>query len=114
MATTTLAVSYMNNLKVIQQLSSSNPEQLIVIDFYAKWCFPCKDFTPKLEALAKTMSSVKFYKTDIDDELAFDIVNTFPVASLPTLVYYKGSKEVGRTTGANIETVRSKIQELTS
>jgi thioredoxin 1 len=114
MATTTLTVSYMNNLKVIQQLSSSNPEQLIVIDFYAKWCCPCKTLAPKLEELAKTLPSVKFYKTDIDDELAFDIVTTFPFASLPTLVYYKGSKEVGRTTGANIETVRAKIQELTS
>jgi thioredoxin 1 len=106
-------VSYMNNLKVIQQQSINNPEQLIIIDFYAKWCGPCKQLSHKLEELANATPAVKFYKTDVDDELAFDIISTFPFTSLPTLVYFKGSKEVGRTTGANIETVRTKIQELT-
>ena len=111
---TAISVSYMNNLKVIQQLSFSNPDQLIIIDFYAKWCSPCKTLAPKLEELAKTMPSIKFYRTDVDDELAADIVSVFQFASLPTLVYYRGSKEVGRTTGANIEAVLAKIQELTA
>jgi thioredoxin 1 len=105
-------VNYMNNLKVIKQQSSNNPNQLFIIDFYAKWCGPCKQLMPKLEELAIANPSIKFYKTDVDDELATEIFAAFPFTSLPTIVYIKNFKEVAKTTGANIETVRVKIAEL--
>lgn len=109
MSEQTHSIGYMNNLKVIQQLSSSNLEQLIVLDFYAKWCAPCKQLTPILEELANEYTDVIFYKIDIEDELAFDLVQTFKISKLPTLVYYRGNKEVARTNGINIEIIRAAI-----
>jgi len=105
------SIGYMNNFKLIQQLSSSNPELLIVIDFYAKWCAPCKQLTPKLEELSKEFTNVKFLKTDIEDELAFDIVQTFTISKLPTLVYFKNNKEVARTNGINIDMIHKTISD---
>jgi thioredoxin 1 len=104
-----MPVGYMNSLKVILQVSTSNPNQLIIIDFYAKWCVPCKQLSPILDTYSNEFPDVKFYKTDVEDELADELVNTYQFTSLPTLVYIKNSVEVDRTIGINKETIKQTI-----
>jgi thiol-disulfide isomerase/thioredoxin len=105
-------VGYMNSLNVIQNYSSSNPEKLIIIDFYSRFCAPCKQLQPRLEELATTYSNIKFYKTDVDDELSDDLVKEFNIVKLPTLIYYKNKQVVGQTIGANVSIITSTILSI--
>lgn len=74
--------------------SNSN---LIVVDFYANWCQPCKAMSKVLEDVAQQTPSVKYVKVNVD---TLPLVATeYVVSSLPTLVLLKRGLEVGRLVG---------------
>ena len=62
----------------------------LVLDFYADWCQPCKQLTPRLEAKVKQQNGkVKLIKINIDK--MSDITNTFMIKSVPSvMLFYKG------------------------
>jgi thioredoxin 1 len=68
---------------------------LVLVDFYAQWCGPCKRFAPTLEKLSKEYTNVSFYKVDVD------VVPQESITAMPTFVLYRDRTEVGRVTGAN-------------
>lgn len=58
----------------------------ILIDFYAKWCGPCKRIAPRLESSAAELSGkVKFLKIDVD--LLEDLTHNYQIRSMPTVLY---------------------------
>ncbi len=63
-----------------------------VIDFYADWCNPCKIISPIMESLAKEKKNIKFGKVDVDKEN--ELAQKFGVMSIPTIMFFKGGKEV--------------------
>lgn len=73
-------------------------DNLIVVDFFATWCGPCKMFGPILEEVASnTASGVKFAKIDIDENE--DLALEYNVQAVPTISLFKNGKEVERKTG---------------
>lgn len=69
-----------------------------VIDFSATWCGPCKVLTPTVEALAGELKDqVNIGKVDIDAEQ--DLAIKFSVMSVPTLLFFKGGKQVDSMIG---------------
>jgi len=70
---------------------------LIVVQYFATWCGPCKMLKPVLEALASEMNDVKFYRADID--LYRNQAIEAGIRSVPTVVVYKDGVEVDRTSG---------------
>lgn len=71
---------------------------LVLVDFYADWCGPCRMLTPVLEDVLKELSGkVKIAKIDIDK--AQNVASNFQVTSIPTLILFKDGKEVGRLVG---------------
>ena len=72
-------------------------EKPTVLDFWAKWCPPCKMLGPIFEELSKEMSEFKFAKIDVDKNQ--EIAGQFEVRSIPTLIFFKDKKEIGRMTG---------------
>lgn len=70
---------------------------IILIDFYANWCGPCKKLTPELEELSKEMKQVKFYKVNIDIE--HELTKRFNIMSVPTILLFKEGEIVGKTSG---------------
>lgn len=71
---------------------------LVLVDFYADWCGPCRMMTPVLEKVAQeTKGRATIAKLDIDR--AQKIAAQFQVTSIPTLILYKEGKEVGRLVG---------------
>ena len=73
--------------------------ELVLVDFYADWCGPCKMLSPVLQEIAKERGGkVKIVKINIDKNklLAGDL----NVRSVPTLMLYKYGKQVWRQTGA--------------
>lgn len=88
----------------------NDQDHLVVVDFFATWCGPCKMLAPVLEKAANEMSQVRFYKVDIDQEP--DLTQQFQIMSVPTMVFFKNGKKVFQHSGlVNSDTLNSMIQQ---
>lgn len=71
---------------------------LILVDFYADWCGPCRMLTPILETLASDMAdTLTIVKLDVDH--AQKTTASFQITSVPTLILFKNGKEINRIVG---------------
>ncbi len=85
-------------------------DKLLVIDFWADWCGPCKMLAPVMDSISEEMSDVTFYKVNVDNERA--LANHFSVSSIPTVVMIKNKQIVNQFVGyADQATVRARIDE---
>ncbi len=73
-------------------------DKVVLVDFYADWCEPCKIFSPILEDISKEYDFIKVVKVNIDNET--DLAEHYGVASVPTLIILKNGKVVDRSVGA--------------
>ena len=64
----------------------------VVVDFYAEWCGPCKMLAPNLEKL-----DYNILKVDVDKFQ--DLAISYGVMSVPTLILFKGGKEINKSIG---------------
>jgi len=83
--------------------------RLIVIDFFATWCGPCKMISPHLAEMSKAMDNVIFLKVDVDE--CEDIAADHNITAMPTFIFMKGSVKVDELMGANVEKLKEKIQK---
>jgi thioredoxin len=72
-------------------------KELIIIDFYADWCGPCKMLGPILEKLANEYK-VKLIKLNVDVES--ELASEFGIMSIPTVVFFKDGEPKDFFTGA--------------
>ena len=86
---------------------------LVFVDFFATWCGPCKMMHPVLEGLKKQLGErVKIVKIDIDSPVNRQLVNSYQVQAVPTLMLFKAGKMVWRQSGAMQETqIRQVIEK---
>ncbi|XP_058739238.1 thioredoxin H2 [Vicia villosa] len=82
--------------------------KLVVIDFSATWCGPCKMMEPIVHAFANEFTDVEFIKIDVD-ELS-DVAREFKVQAMPTFLLLKNGKEVDKIVGAKKDELKTKIQ----
>lgn len=87
---------------------NSNAGKLIVIDFYADWCGPCKAIAPYVEELSNTYTNVAFAKVDIQE--CDTIAESYRVSGIPYFVLMKNGKMIGSITGAKKEELKNKIE----
>ncbi len=75
-----------------------NSESLVLVDFWAEWCGPCKMIAPVLEELAQELDGqMTVGKLDVDHNP--DTAMAFGVMSIPTLLLFKGGQPVDRIVG---------------
>ena len=78
------------------KLASS--EKLVLFDFYAEWCGPCKKMAPFLEEISKEMpDKVTIIRIDVDKNPL--IADELAIEGLPTLLLYKGNKNTWKNLG---------------
>lgn len=72
-------------------------EGVVLVDFFATWCGPCKMLSPVLEEVANERPDVKVVKIDVDQEP--DLAQSFNVMSIPTLLLFKDGQKVASSMG---------------
>ncbi len=75
-----------------------NSGQVVLVDFWAEWCAPCRMIAPVVEAIASELGDrVKVLKLDIDSNPG--VPSRFGILSIPTLIIFKDGKAADRTVG---------------
>ncbi|KAL2892770.1 Thioredoxin H-type 1 [Bienertia sinuspersici] len=83
--------------------ASKSAGKLVVVDFTASWCGPCRFIAPILADLAKKHPSVLFLKVDVDELKT--VAEEFKVDAMPTFVFLKNGEEIDRVVGARKESL---------
>ena len=74
-------------------------EKLVIVDFWATWCGPCRMLSPILDEVEEEMADqIAVVKVNVDD--ADEIAMRYRIMSIPTLIFFKNGQMVDRTVGA--------------
>ncbi len=72
--------------------------ELVLVDFYADWCGPCRMLAPIIEQIENEKAGlVKVVKIDVDKET--NITKKYNIQSIPTLIIFKNGKETNQLVG---------------
>lgn len=98
-------MSVRNITKENFQAEVMQSEQVVLLDFYATWCGPCRIVGPIIDEIAEENENIRVGKVDVDVQT--ELASQFQVYSIPTLVVMKDGKVLKQATGA-----KSKAQIL--
>ena len=89
-----------------------NKNNILLINFTASWCGPCKKLKPELTRLSQDgkYSNVIFYKVDIDE--CEEIANKLKITSVPTTLLVKNDNIFARISGANLSEITQNLDKL--
>lgn len=102
----------LNDANVKETLEKENGK-IILVDFYATWCGPCKTLLPTIEKLGGDVDSDKFLvvKMNVDESKEFATMNN--IRNIPALLFFKDGKVVDRMIGGqSYETLNDKLNSL--
>lgn len=104
------AIKTLQQWKEIQN-DKANKDKIIIIDFYATWCPPCKSAAPKYHALAlnKKYEDCVFYKCNVD--IGKEVAGACCIESMPTFKLFKNMQEIGVVQGYNESSIIAIIEE---
>merc|ERR1719384_1857764 len=101
-------MKYLSNKAEFDELIG-NESKLVVIDFTATWCPPCRMIGPIFEAMASDFPNAVFLKVDVD--AASDIAEHCGISAMPTFQFYKDGSKVDEMQGADEAGLRAMVQK---
>ncbi|CAL8075444.1 unnamed protein product [Calicophoron daubneyi] len=102
-------VSHVDKKEEVKKFIDEGKEKLVVLDFFATWCGPCRAIAPEVEELSKKYPNVKFGKVDVDvDE---ECSSEYKIECMPTFVFFKEGKEIERFSGADSAKLKAVIEK---
>lgn len=84
-------------------------DKLVVVDFFAMWCGPCKMIAPVISKLAEEMDNVIFIKVDVDE--AEELAQQQGISAMPTFRLFKNKEKVDELMGANQDKLKEMIKK---
>jgi thioredoxin 1 len=70
---------------------------VVLVDFYADWCGPCRMMGPIIDELSEEIKEVKFVKVNVDENS--ELASSHQIFSIPTLIIFKNGQVVGQFVG---------------
>jgi len=103
------------NSKKIIALGNKNfklalKKEVLLVDFWAPWCGPCKMVAPTLNEIAETETDITIGKVNVDHNQ--DLAKKYKVRNIPTMLIFKNGVEVGRIVG--VKTRKAILNEVRS
>lgn len=87
---------------------------IVIVDFWASWCAPCRAFAPTFEAASESHPDIVFGK--VNTEEAQGLAGTFQIRSIPTLMIFREQvilfSQPGMLSPAQLEEVIGKVREI--
>jgi len=111
-ASETVIESGFNKLTVDEYKALVNSHELVLVDFFATWCGPCKEMEPHMKALKEHYgNNVKIVKIDVDRNV--EIAKELRITGMPTLKgYVNGMEEHHSMGGLNLAQLRKIVDDL--
>ncbi|GLD72717.1 thioredoxin-like protein [Lates japonicus] len=105
-------VRMVGSLEEFDTILKEAGDKLVVVDFTATWCGPCKHIAPIYEELSKDANNknVIFLKVDVDE--VQDLCARCKIRSMPTFQFYKKGEKVEEFSGADPNQLKSKVAAL--
>jgi thioredoxin 1 len=105
--TETAGVVHVTSTAQYKQLTKN--AKLVLVDFTAKWCGPCKQIAPHFSNLALTYPDVHFLKVDVDENA--EVVALENVRSMPTFKVYRYGAKTEEFSGADQHKLKALIEK---
>lgn len=84
----------------------NDPDNLVLVDFWAAWCGPCRQVAPVLDQLSNEHANLKIVKVDVDAEQ--QLAMEYGITSIPAMKVFKGGEQVTEFVGARPKAVLEK------
>ena len=91
-----------------------NKNEIVIIDFWAEWCGPCKNFSPIYEEASEKHEDIVFAKVNTEEEQ--ELGASFQIRSIPTLMIFREKiilySQPGMIGGPQLDELVGKVKEL--